>query len=596
VLASAALVASGLTGLWVAQSSVAQTSATQPTCSASYAITTSWNIGFNWVVTVTAGGSAITGWTVTWTYANGQTISEPYNATVTQSGANVTATNASYDGSLAAGVSTPFGGEGTWSGTNSVPTLTCTATYTPTATTGSGTTTTVGPTPTTIFSAGPYTGNATYFDALGSPYGGCGLPQSDLDSQNFLALNVQNTPDNYSTALPRPIPAADESEIGMFDNGMNCGRWVHVVIGDYCTGTNDGEPNEPFCRNGDWVSDQYNGASLDMIVADSCQDGNAWCRDDPYHVDLAHASLNQFTLNGTAVGSLTSKWNNRQVTWNFEPAPSYTGDIDIGILQGSKPQWTAIGISHLANGIHGVDYLLNGVWTKAAMDADMGDDYLVLPTTANGTSYEIRVYDVTDQLINDGREYLFSYPSSCGTQCSPAYTPLTYTTSQPSSGTTSSSTATSATTATTTTTAAPTTTTTTTAATTTTTAAPTTTTAATTTTTAAPTTTTTVGNVACSASYAITSQWANTGTSGGFNATVTVTAGSSPLTSWKVTWVFANGQTVTSPYNANITQSGPSVTATNASYNGSLAAGASTTFGIQGSWSGTNPVPTLTCT
>jgi mannan endo-1,4-beta-mannosidase len=94
----------------------------------------------------------------------------------------------------------------------------------------------------------------------------------------------------------------------------------------------------------------------------------------------------------------------------------------------------------------------------------------------------------------------------------------------------------------------------------------------------------------------VTSQWANGGSNGGgFNATVTVTAGSSPLTGWKVTWTFANGQTVTSAYNANVTQSGSSVTATNASYNGSLAAGTSTSFGFQGAWSGTNAVPALSC-
>jgi hypothetical protein len=36
----------------------------------------------------------------------------------------------------------------------------------------------------------PVTGNATWFTSLGQPYGGCGLPQANLDSQNFLALNV----------------------------------------------------------------------------------------------------------------------------------------------------------------------------------------------------------------------------------------------------------------------------------------------------------------------------------------------------------------------------------------------------------------------
>ena len=28
----------------------------------------------------------------------------------------------------------------------------------------------------------------------------------------------------------------------MFDNGLNCGRWVQVTIGNYCTGVNDGAP------------------------------------------------------------------------------------------------------------------------------------------------------------------------------------------------------------------------------------------------------------------------------------------------------------------------------------------------------------------
>ncbi len=206
----------------------------------------------------------------------------------------------------------------------------------------------------------PVTGNATWFSGLGGPYGGCGLPQANVDSQNFLALNVQNSPGVY-TLLPRPIPAADASEIGMFDNGLNCGRWVQVTIGNYCTGVNDGAQNEPFCRNGSWISDQYNGATLDMVVADSCDDGNAWCKDDPYHIDLHQASLNQFVLNGQPVGNMyPDHWNNRQVTWQFIPAPNYTGDINIGALQGAQPYWPAIAVSHLPNGIHGVQYYANG--------------------------------------------------------------------------------------------------------------------------------------------------------------------------------------------------------------------------------------------
>ena len=37
------------------------------------------------------------------------------------------------------------------------------------------------------------------------------------------------------------------------------------------------------------------------------------------------------------------------------------------------------------------------------------------------------------------------------------------------------------------------------------------------------------------------------------------------------------------------------MTARNVSYNGTLAAGASTQFGFLGAWTGSNAVPTVTC-
>jgi mannan endo-1,4-beta-mannosidase len=96
-------------------------------CTAGYSIVGSWPSGFQGDVKVTAGSSAITAWTVTWTYANGQTISQAWNATVTSSGSAVTATNVSYNGALGAGASTEFGFLGSWNGTNSVPTASCAA-------------------------------------------------------------------------------------------------------------------------------------------------------------------------------------------------------------------------------------------------------------------------------------------------------------------------------------------------------------------------------------------------------------------------------------------------------------------------------------
>jgi mannan endo-1,4-beta-mannosidase len=96
---------------------------------------------------------------------------------------------------------------------------------------------------------------------------------------------------------------------------------------------------------------------------------------------------------------------------------------------------------------------------------------------------------------------------------------------------------------------------------------------------------------ACSATYTIVGQW-----QGGFQGDVRVTAGNSALRGWRVSWSLASGQSVSQAWNATVSSSGSQVTATNVSYNGSLAAGQSTTFGFIGSWNGTNPVPSLSCT
>ena len=99
------------------------------------------------------------------------------------------------------------------------------------------------------------------------------------------------------------------------------------------------------------------------------------------------------------------------------------------------------------------------------------------------------------------------------------------------------------------------------------------------------------GTRGCTATYSIQNSWP-----GGFQGGVTVTAGSAAISNWTVTWTFANGQTVTQFWSTTLTSSGSSVTAKNVSYNGSLAAGASTTFGFLASSNGTNTAPTPACT
>ena len=96
-------------------------------CTASYKVVGQWTGGFQGEVSVTAGSSAISGWTVTWTFASGQTITQSWSATITSSGANVSATNVSYNGALGAGAGTTFGFLGSYASTNTNPTPVCVA-------------------------------------------------------------------------------------------------------------------------------------------------------------------------------------------------------------------------------------------------------------------------------------------------------------------------------------------------------------------------------------------------------------------------------------------------------------------------------------
>ncbi|MCX4859372.1 cellulase family glycosylhydrolase [Streptomyces canus] len=99
------------------------------------------------------------------------------------------------------------------------------------------------------------------------------------------------------------------------------------------------------------------------------------------------------------------------------------------------------------------------------------------------------------------------------------------------------------------------------------------------------------GTAACTASYSVSSDWGS-----GFNAEVKVTnSGSTALSSWKVTWTWPGSQKVTSMWNASYTQTGSTVTATNASHNGAVPVGGSATFGFGGAPGG-GGAPAVSCT
>ncbi|MGW4671303.1 glycosyl hydrolase family 18 protein [Streptomyces sp. NPDC004324] len=84
------------------------------------------------------------------------------------------------------------------------------------------------------------------------------------------------------------------------------------------------------------------------------------------------------------------------------------------------------------------------------------------------------------------------------------------------------------------------------------------------------------------ATYTKTQDW---GTGFGGQWTVKNT-GTTALSSWTIQWDFPSGTSVTSAWDADVTNSGTHWTAKNKSYNGTLSAGASVTFGFNGAGSG----------
>ncbi len=96
------------------------------------------------------------------------------------------------------------------------------------------------------------------------------------------------------------------------------------------------------------------------------------------------------------------------------------------------------------------------------------------------------------------------------------------------------------------------------------------------------------GTGTCVVTYRVTGSWP-----GGFQGDVKITnTGSTALSSWRLGWSFTGGQQISQLWGGAHTQSGAAVTVTNAAWNGTLAAGGSTTVGFLAGWTGGNPAPT----
>ncbi|MFE5599143.1 endo-1,4-beta-xylanase [Streptomyces coelicoflavus] len=99
------------------------------------------------------------------------------------------------------------------------------------------------------------------------------------------------------------------------------------------------------------------------------------------------------------------------------------------------------------------------------------------------------------------------------------------------------------------------------------------------------------GTASCTATYTRTADW-----NSGYNGQVTITAGSEPIGSWTATVTLPAQQSVSALWNGTPSLSG-NVMTVRPSWNGTLAAGASTSFGFTVAKNGSDAAPTVgTCT
>jgi hypothetical protein len=511
----------------------------QTACNVVYTISSQWGGGFGTAINIqNTGTTAISNWTLTWAFANGQTVSQIWNGTETQSGANVTVTNLSYNGSIPAGGSySGMGFNGTWNNvTNAIPTsfalngVTCggvgTGSFTlkPSAATlavtqGGSATDTI-----TVTDVSPFAGSVT-LAATGLPSGVTATfgtnPATGSSVVTFAASSAATIGTSTVTITGTSGSLTASTTIALTVNAASTGSFTlkpsastfSIAQGASGTDTITVTDISPFAGS---VTLAASGLPTGVTAAFGTNPATA-------------TSVVTFTASSTAAAG--------------------TSTVTITGTSGSLSATTTIALT--------VTAVSTGSFTLAASPATLS-----IAQGASGAS-TVTVSDVSPFA---GSVTLAATGLPAGVTAAIATNP---TTSTSVITFTASSTATAGTSTVTITGTSGTLT-------------------ASTTISLTVTSTTTPG-FGCSVTYTITPQ-----SSTAFGATIALNnTGTTAWTSWSLQWIFANGQTISSLWNGVETQTGALVTVINESYNGAVAAGGSiTNIGFNGALVGGNAVPT----
>jgi hypothetical protein len=210
-------------------------------CQLSYSVSSDWGSGFTAAITIQNTGSAITSWTLGYSYAGNQKISQGWSGNWSQSGAAITVTNASWNGSLATGASTQIGANFTYSGTNTAPTaftlngMACnggsTASPSPSPSPTTSPTSSPSPSPSPTSTGGGGTPGAAPVVSITSPTAGeIFSPGSAITLQ---ASPVTGSGPVTSVTFYQSTSAANDTEIGVATSSPWAVQWANVPAGSY---------------------------------------------------------------------------------------------------------------------------------------------------------------------------------------------------------------------------------------------------------------------------------------------------------------------------------------------------------------------------
>jgi cellulose 1,4-beta-cellobiosidase len=281
-----AALALGAAGLGAAALAGATPASAATGCSVAYSVTTQWDTGFGIAITITNLGAPLTSWTLGYSYAGNQQVTQGWNGTWTQTGKNVTVANASYNGSLATGGTVSPGANFSYSGTNTSPTaftlngVACTG-----QTTGGGGTTTPGTITTSQTSLSVAQGSTGTFGVSLStaPSANVTVAVAGTGNTGLTATpaSLTFTPANFATAQNVTV-TANSSGTGATTFTLSATGYAAVTISATETaagggGTATGHVADPFTGakpylNPDYVSEvsaqaTADGSSVEAAVA-----------------------------------------------------------------------------------------------------------------------------------------------------------------------------------------------------------------------------------------------------------------------------------------------------------------------------------------